>query len=50
MMKNVPFNKIERDNVEYVAGYFAYRFKHKYPYLKNEEQGDTDSWINYVSK
>ncbi|KAL5246276.1 hypothetical protein ACI65C_013684 [Semiaphis heraclei] len=50
MVENVPFNEIESDNVEYVAGYVAYRFKHKYPYLKSEEQGDTDSWINYVSK
>lgn len=50
MVENVPFNEIENDNVEYVAGYVAYRFKHKYPYLKSDEQGDTDSWINYVSK
>jgi len=37
-------------NIEYVAGYIDNHFKHKCSYLKSEEQGNTDYWINYVSK
>ncbi|XP_050058400.1 uncharacterized protein LOC126550613 [Aphis gossypii] len=46
------FGDIEKECVEYVAGYVAHRFIHKYPYLKNEECNSTQetSWIQHLSK
>lgn len=45
------FGNIEKECVEYVAGYVAHRFISKYPYLKTEDHStEKNSWIQHLSK
>ncbi|CAI6354966.1 unnamed protein product [Macrosiphum euphorbiae] len=48
-----PFGFIEKECVEYVAGYVAHRYIYKYPYLKSGEDYNIiqeTSWIQHISK
>lgn len=42
------FNDIEKECVEYVAGYIAYKFFEKYPHLTSSNRNK--SWIDCVSR
>jgi len=49
MEETKQFNEIESESVEYVIGYVAHRFFHKYPFLKSDEESSKDSWIQHLS-
>lgn len=46
-----PFDHIEADIAQYVAGYVANRFSNKYPQLVGSPKSpENSSWIDFVSK
>lgn len=47
-----PFNGLEEECVEYVAGYIANRFFIKYPFLTNLSDNceEKNNWTNFISK
>jgi len=45
-----PFGQLEEECAQYVAGYVASRFCHKYPDLIDETGENDAGWINQLSK
>lgn len=53
MEENEPFNELEEDSAQYVAGYICNRFSSKYPeLLKQTDDSDVaeDCWTNFKSR
>ncbi|XP_050528214.1 uncharacterized protein LOC126898316, partial [Daktulosphaira vitifoliae] len=45
-----PFDQIEGECVEFVAGYVANRFSNKYPDLIDLVAGEKKCWTNHISR
>lgn len=53
MEENEPFNELEEDSAQYVAGYICNQFASKYPeLLKQTDDSDVaeDCWTNFKSR
>jgi len=46
-----PDNPWEMENLQYIAGSIAYKYRNKYPVLSNQiETNDSNDWTDYISK
>ncbi|KAF0703709.1 Uncharacterized protein FWK35_00029770, partial [Aphis craccivora] len=46
-----PDNPWKMENLQYIAGSIAYKYRNKYPVLSNQiETNDSNDWTDYISK
>lgn len=46
-----PDNPWKIENVQYISGSIAYKYRNKYPELSNQiETNDSYDWTDYISK